>query len=107
MSMNRDLSVAQGLERMSRNGHFTESAYSCLPGDLVQPQAANTIMKPPPLCPITDPNTCLDFLSPEDFAKITAKFSGADLLKKLTVLNTHHVNNKKLAFTIFLQVLLK
>ncbi len=101
MSMNRDLRVAQGLERMSENGHFTESAYSYEAGfSRVQPQAAKPIMKPPPLCPITDPNTCLDFLSPEDFAKITAKFSGADLLKKLTVLNTHHVN-------IFLQVLLK
>ena len=106
MSMNRDLEIAQGLAKMSANGHFTESPYA-YEGFSVKPT-------PPPkqqqlyrLCPITDPNTCLDFLSTEDFAKITTKFSGAELLKKLTVLNTHHVNNNKLAFTIFLGGLLK
>jgi hypothetical protein len=106
--MNSDFErVAQGVTNMRKNGHFTESVGVYEPGYSVKPTAAAPKNELHPLCPITDPKTCLTFLSPEDFAKITAKFSGADLLKKLTVLNTHYVNNKTLAFTIFLQVLLK
>jgi hypothetical protein len=97
MSANRDLkTVAQGLENMRANGHFIESAGAYQYGSLVNPKDAT---KPrTPLYTITDLNTCLTFLSTEDFAKITTKFSGAELIKKFMVLNTHHVNNNKLEF---------